>query len=171
MSTPYSRKKQEFLDGSEIFADAFPVCFCCIHLHLTAFTETIKKYTPQRVDVSYAALNRCFGLNGNRPELGISPRSSLHSWTEAGLTGKHEAFLRCRASRYVLIFSINRDVIRRSRSLPDCAAGRSRSPVRRQYNRPEAEGRRPSAARKRSASIPGCVLYLRKAIPLRCLPR
>ena len=36
---------------------------------LNAFTETIKKYTPQRVDVSYAALNRCFGLDGNRPEL------------------------------------------------------------------------------------------------------
>ena len=36
---------------------------------LNAFTETIKKYTPQRVDISYAALNRCFGLDGNRPEL------------------------------------------------------------------------------------------------------
>ena len=36
---------------------------------LNAFTETVKKYTPQRVDVSYAALNRCFGLDGNRPEL------------------------------------------------------------------------------------------------------
>ena len=36
---------------------------------LNAFTETIKKYTPQRVDVSYAALNRGFGLDGNRPEL------------------------------------------------------------------------------------------------------
>ncbi len=36
---------------------------------LNAFTETIKKYTPQRVDVSYTALNRCFGLDGNRPEL------------------------------------------------------------------------------------------------------
>ena len=36
---------------------------------LNAFTETIKKYTPQRVDVSYAALNRCFCLDGNRPEL------------------------------------------------------------------------------------------------------
>ena len=31
---------------------------------LNAFTEPVKKYTPQRVDVSYAALNRCFGLDG-----------------------------------------------------------------------------------------------------------
>lgn len=36
---------------------------------LNAFTETIKKYTPLRVDHSYVALNRCFGLNGTRPEL------------------------------------------------------------------------------------------------------
>ena len=36
---------------------------------LNAFTETIKKYTPQRVDYSYSALNRCFGLDGNRAEL------------------------------------------------------------------------------------------------------
>ena len=36
---------------------------------LNAFTETIKKYTPQRVDYSYSVLNRCFGLDGNRPEL------------------------------------------------------------------------------------------------------
>ena len=36
---------------------------------LNAFTETIKKYTPQRVDYSYSALNRAFGLDGNRPEL------------------------------------------------------------------------------------------------------
>ena len=36
---------------------------------LNAFTETIKKYTPQRVDHSYMALNRCFGLDGNKPEL------------------------------------------------------------------------------------------------------
>ena len=36
---------------------------------LNAFTETIKKYTPQRVDHSYLALNRAFGLDGNRPEL------------------------------------------------------------------------------------------------------
>ncbi len=36
---------------------------------LNAFTETVKKYTPQRADVSYAALNKCFGLDGNRPLL------------------------------------------------------------------------------------------------------
>jgi len=36
---------------------------------LNAFTETIKKYTPQRVDYSYSALNRGFGLDGNRAEL------------------------------------------------------------------------------------------------------
>lgn len=36
---------------------------------LNAFTETIKKYTPQRVDYSYSALNRAFGLDGSRPEL------------------------------------------------------------------------------------------------------
>ena len=36
---------------------------------LNAFTETIKKYTPQRVDCSYSALNRAFGLDGSRPEL------------------------------------------------------------------------------------------------------
>ena len=36
---------------------------------LNAFTETIKKYTPQRADCSYTALNRAFGLDGNRPEL------------------------------------------------------------------------------------------------------
>ena len=36
---------------------------------LNAFTETIKKYTPQRVDYSYSALNRAFGLDGHRPEL------------------------------------------------------------------------------------------------------
>ena len=36
---------------------------------LNAFTETIKKYTPLRVDHSYMALNRCFGLDGNRPAL------------------------------------------------------------------------------------------------------
>ena len=36
---------------------------------LNAFTETIKKYTPSRVDHSYMALNRCFGLDGHRPEL------------------------------------------------------------------------------------------------------
>ena len=31
---------------------------------LNAFTETVKKYTPQRVDHSYLALNRAFGLDG-----------------------------------------------------------------------------------------------------------
>ena len=31
---------------------------------LNAFTETIKKYSPQRVDNSYLALNRTFGLDG-----------------------------------------------------------------------------------------------------------
>lgn len=36
---------------------------------LNAFTETIKKYTPQRVDHSYQALNRAFGLDGNAPAL------------------------------------------------------------------------------------------------------
>ena len=36
---------------------------------LNAFTETIKKYTPLRVDQSYMTLNRCFGLDGHRPEL------------------------------------------------------------------------------------------------------
>ena len=36
---------------------------------LNAFTETIKKYTPLRVDHSYMALNRCFGLDGNKPAL------------------------------------------------------------------------------------------------------
>ena len=36
---------------------------------LNAFTETVRKYTPQRVDVSYAALNSCFGLDGKIPLL------------------------------------------------------------------------------------------------------
>ena len=36
---------------------------------LNAFTETIKKYTPLRIDQSYMALNRCFGLDGHHPEL------------------------------------------------------------------------------------------------------
>ena len=36
---------------------------------LNAFTEVIKKYTPQRADQSYIALNRCFGLDGTRPAL------------------------------------------------------------------------------------------------------
>ena len=31
---------------------------------LNAFTETVKKYSPQRVDHSYLALNRAFGLDG-----------------------------------------------------------------------------------------------------------
>ena len=36
---------------------------------LNAFSETIKKYTPLRVDQSYLALNRCFGLDGKRPAI------------------------------------------------------------------------------------------------------
>jgi len=36
---------------------------------LNAFTETVKKYTPQRVDHSYATLTRCFGLDGKQPQL------------------------------------------------------------------------------------------------------
>ena len=36
---------------------------------LNAFTETVKKYTPQRVDLSYTALTRCFGLDGKQPQL------------------------------------------------------------------------------------------------------
>jgi len=36
---------------------------------LNAFTETIKKYTPQRVDHAYSALNHCFGLDGKFPAL------------------------------------------------------------------------------------------------------
>ena len=36
---------------------------------LNAFTETIKKYTPGRVDASYRALTTLFGLDGNRPTL------------------------------------------------------------------------------------------------------
>ena len=36
---------------------------------MNAITETVKKYTPQRVDHTYLALNRAFGLDGNRPEL------------------------------------------------------------------------------------------------------
>ena len=31
---------------------------------LNAMSETIKKYSPQRVDHSYLALNRAFGLDG-----------------------------------------------------------------------------------------------------------
>jgi len=33
---------------------------------LNAFTETVKKYTPQRVDRTYLALNRAFGLDGRQ---------------------------------------------------------------------------------------------------------
>jgi hypothetical protein len=33
---------------------------------LNALTETIKKYSPQRVDHSYLALNRAFGLDGRK---------------------------------------------------------------------------------------------------------
>ena len=36
---------------------------------LNAFTETIKKYTPLRVDRSFMVLNNAFGLDGNKPEL------------------------------------------------------------------------------------------------------
>ena len=36
---------------------------------LNAFPETIKKYTPLRVDQSYLALNRCFSLDGKRPAI------------------------------------------------------------------------------------------------------
>lgn len=36
---------------------------------LNAFTETIKKYSPQRVDHSYLALNRAFGLDGRKVAL------------------------------------------------------------------------------------------------------
>lgn len=36
---------------------------------MNAMTETIKKYTPQRVDRSYAVLNKCFGLDGTKPVL------------------------------------------------------------------------------------------------------
>ena len=36
---------------------------------LNAFTETVKKYTPQRVDHSYLALNRAFGLDGREAAL------------------------------------------------------------------------------------------------------
>ena len=33
---------------------------------LNAFTEIVKKYSPQRVDHSYLALNRAFGLDGRQ---------------------------------------------------------------------------------------------------------
>jgi hypothetical protein len=36
---------------------------------MNAITETVKKYTPQRLDQTYLSLNRAFGLDGNRPEL------------------------------------------------------------------------------------------------------
>ena len=36
---------------------------------MNAITETVKKYTPLRVDHTYLALNRAFGLDGHRPEL------------------------------------------------------------------------------------------------------
>ena len=36
---------------------------------LNAFTETVKKYSPQRVDHSYLALNRAFGLDGRQAEI------------------------------------------------------------------------------------------------------
>ena len=36
---------------------------------LNSITETIKKYSPQRVDHSYLALNRCFGLDGRKAAL------------------------------------------------------------------------------------------------------
>ena len=36
---------------------------------LNAFTETVKKYTPQRVDHTYLALNRAFGLDGRQAEI------------------------------------------------------------------------------------------------------
>ena len=36
---------------------------------LNAFTEIVKKYSPQRVDFSYRALNRAFGLDGRAAAL------------------------------------------------------------------------------------------------------
>jgi len=33
---------------------------------LNAFTETVKKYPTQRMDHSYLALNRAFGLDGRQ---------------------------------------------------------------------------------------------------------
>ncbi|MBR4885579.1 MAG: DUF932 domain-containing protein [Lentisphaeria bacterium] len=36
---------------------------------LNAMTETVKKYTPQRVDRAYCALNTAFGLDGRKPLL------------------------------------------------------------------------------------------------------
>ena len=36
---------------------------------MNALTETVKKYSPQRVDHSYLALNRAFGLDGRKAAL------------------------------------------------------------------------------------------------------
>ena len=36
---------------------------------LNAFTETVKKYSTQRVDHSYLALNRAFGLDGRQADI------------------------------------------------------------------------------------------------------
>jgi len=36
---------------------------------LNSFTEIVKKYSPQRVDHSYLALNRAFGLDGRKAAL------------------------------------------------------------------------------------------------------
>ena len=36
---------------------------------MNALTETVKKYSPQRVDHSYLALNRAFGLDGRPAEI------------------------------------------------------------------------------------------------------
>jgi len=36
---------------------------------MNAMTEVVKKYTPQRVDQTYLALNRAFGLDGKKPEI------------------------------------------------------------------------------------------------------
>ena len=36
---------------------------------LNAFTQVNQKYTPLRADQSFSALNKCFGLDGNRPLL------------------------------------------------------------------------------------------------------
>jgi len=36
---------------------------------LNAFTETVKKYPPARVDYSYRQLTRCFGLDGKQASL------------------------------------------------------------------------------------------------------
>ena len=55
---------------NQIFVDNFLLYYCNIESpYLNAFTGTIKKYTPLRVDQSYMTLNRCFGLDGHRPEL------------------------------------------------------------------------------------------------------